>query len=106
MSHCENPLWRSRSRTLSGSCLFLTVRDQNAGVSASGSMSMLIFSESLLGLGAACPQCAEPVEVMVPWNEPEVKPVFKSVRRSMVKLPLAFVNLPVPPVMVLISVIL
>ncbi len=42
---------------------------------------------------------------MVPWNEPEVKPVVKSTKRSTVKLPLAPANRPVPPVMVLISTI-
>ena len=42
---------------------------------------------------------------MVPWNEPEVKPVAKLTNRSTVKLPWAPANRPVPPVMVLISVI-
>ena len=31
---------------------------------------------------------------MVPWNEPEVKPVVKSIKRSTVKLPLAPENRP------------
>ena len=44
-----------------------------------------------------------PTEVMVPWNEPEVKPVVKFTKRSTVKLPLAPANRPVPPVMVLLS---
>jgi hypothetical protein len=45
-----------------------------------------------------------PGEVMVPWNEPEVKPVARFTNRSTVKLPCALANRPVPPVMVLISV--
>ena len=43
---------------------------------------------------------------MVPWNEPEVKPVVKSINQSTVKLPCAPENRPVPPAMVLISVML
>jgi hypothetical protein len=43
---------------------------------------------------------------MVPWNEPEVKPVAWVANRSTVKLPWAPANRPVPPVMVLISVML
>ena len=43
---------------------------------------------------------------MVPWNEPEVKPVAWLIKRSTVKLPWAPANRPVPPVMVLISVML
>ena len=43
---------------------------------------------------------------MVPWNEPEVKPVIWLIKRSTVKLPWAPANRPVPPVMVLISVML
>src|SRR5450755_4390506 len=49
---------------------------------------------------------AAPGEVMVPWNEPEVKPVVRLIRRSTVKLPWAPANRPVPPAMVLISVML
>src|SRR5579864_8892625 len=45
-------------------------------------------------------QCAAPGEVIVPWNEPEVKPVAKLIKRSTVKLPAAPANRPVPPVMV------
>ena len=48
-------------------------------------------------------QCASPGDVMVPWNEPEVKPVAISNKRSTVKLPFAPANRPVPPVTVLIS---
>ncbi len=48
-------------------------------------------------------QCAAPGEVIVPWNEPEVKPVAKVIKRSTVKLPTAPANRPVPPVMVFIS---
>ena len=40
---------------------------------------------------------------MVPWNEPEVKPVLESSKRSTMKLPVAFANRPVPPVMVPVS---
>src|SRR6266567_9605351 len=50
--------------------------------------------------------CAAPGEVMVPWNEPEVKPVTRFTKRSTVKLPWAPAKRPVPPVMVLISVML
>src|SRR2546428_491250 len=50
-------------------------------------------------------QCAAPGEVIVPWNEPEVKPVAKVIKRSTVKLPTAPANRPVPPVMVLVSVL-
>ena len=42
---------------------------------------------------------------MVPWKEPDVRPVFRSVKRSTMKLPWAPVNRPVPPVMVWISTI-
>jgi len=48
-------------------------------------------------------QCAPPGEVIVPWNEPEVKPVAKLTKRSTGKLPAAPANRPVPPVMVFIS---
>ena len=43
---------------------------------------------------------------MVPLNEPEVKPVARVTKRMTVKLPCAPANRPVPPVMVLISVML
>ena len=43
---------------------------------------------------------------MDPWNEPEVKPVARLINRSTVKLPWAPANRPVPPAMVLISVML
>jgi len=50
------------------------------------------------------PYFAAPGEVMVPWNDAEVRPVTTLVKRFTMKLPVAFVNRPVPPVMVLISV--
>ena len=50
--------------------------------------------------GFSCRQLAAPGEVMVPWNEPEVKNVTPLARRSTVKLPWAPENRPVPPVMV------
>ena len=43
---------------------------------------------------------------MVPWSEPEVTFVAPFARRSTVKLPWAPANRPVPPIMVLISVML
>ena len=43
---------------------------------------------------------------MLPRNEPEVKPVARFTKRSVMKLPWAPMNRPVPPVMVLISVML
>ena len=43
---------------------------------------------------------------MVPLNEPEVEPVARFIKRSTVKLPCASANRPVPPVIVLISVML
>ena len=49
---------------------------------------------------------AAPGEVMVPWNEPEVKNVTGLAMRSMVKVPWAPAKRPVPPVMVKVSVIL
>jgi hypothetical protein len=50
-------------------------------------------------------QRAAPGEVMDPWKEPEVRPVFRFVKRSTMKLPWAPANRPVPPVMVWISTI-
>jgi hypothetical protein len=49
-------------------------------------------------------QCAAPGEVIVPWSEPEVKPVAEYAKRSVLKLPVAPANRPVPPIIVLISV--
>ena len=65
-----------------------------------------LYSASLLRVSVDCSQCAAPGEVMVPWNEPEVKNVTGLAKRSTVKLPWAPANRPVPPVMVLISVML
>ena len=64
------------------------------------------LSASFLRVGAKCSQCAAPGEVMVPWSEPEVKPVTRFTKRSTVKLPWAPANRPVPPVIVSISVML
>ena len=48
---------------------------------------------------AGCRQCVAPGEVIVPWNAPEVRPVLRSTNRSRVKLPLARLKRPVPPVL-------
>jgi hypothetical protein len=51
-------------------------------------------------------QCAAPGEVMVPWNEPEVKPVAKVYQKLYGEAPYGSRERSVPPVMVFISVIL
>ena len=68
---------------------------------------MCVFSESLGGPDANRSHFAEPGEVIVPWNEPEVKLglVFKSASRSTVKLPVAPANRPEPPMIVWTSTI-
>ena len=68
-------------------------------------VSAIPIPAPFLRVGFAPSQRAAPGEVMVPWNEPEVKPVVKSIKRSTVKLPLAPENRPVPPVTVWISTI-
>jgi hypothetical protein len=49
-------------------------------------------------------QCVAPGEVIIPWNEPEVRPVATFTKRTVVKLRVAPANRPVPPVTVFISV--
>ncbi len=51
----------------------------------------------------ATAQCAAPGELMNPLIEPDVTPVARLTKRSTMKLPLAFANRPVPPVIALIS---
>jgi hypothetical protein len=62
-----------------------------------------ICSQHLVGLKLVF-QGAALAEVMVLWEEPEVKAVFKSGKRSSAKLPWVPAKRPVPPVMVLTSV--
>jgi hypothetical protein len=56
------------------------------------------------GLFMHSAQCVAPGEVIIPWNEPEVRPVAAFIKRTVVKLPVAPANRPVPPVTAFISV--